>query len=98
MAAVELQDLKRLIDVRDLMITQVGHQPGPIELFLIPHVAVLGKRLMYVFEFLCHCQTSKMLLAHLRRAGFSILPALRGRLLAPYSAHLRHSRRAIVMR
>ena len=42
MATVELQDLERLIDVRDLMIAQIGHQLRAIELFLIPHVAVLG--------------------------------------------------------
>ena len=59
MAAVKLQHLERLAGVRDLMFAQVRDQLGPVELLLVPHVAVFGKRLILVVEFLCHRSNSQ---------------------------------------
>ena len=52
MAAVKLQNRERLVGVRHLVLAQVGDQPRPVKLFLVAHLAVFGKRLIYVFGFL----------------------------------------------
>jgi hypothetical protein len=51
---VDLEDFEGLIDVRDVVFAQVGDEFGPVELLLVADVAVLGERLIYVFEFLRH--------------------------------------------